>query len=141
MRTGAQDIGCEPHRVDRYAAPANGEPQRTASWRSFAIVAALATACALPTTASAGELFAGIWAENCSSLSGSTFIFHDGDRVRIVDLDCRIVAWKRVSDRYASDLACTLDGVPRQTHIEVTTMGERLHIAMGGLSQVVEPCP
>lgn len=92
-----------------------------------------------PTTAFAGGLFAGEWAENCS---GSTdFTFHDGDRVKIVDLDCHIVAWKRKGNRYTSDLRCVLDGVRRDDRIKVVVMGTRLRITMGGLSQTVQQCP
>lgn len=117
--------------------PAEGKSGRCV----LAIVATLTAACAMPESASADQLFAGVWAENCSRASGRTFIFHDGDRVKIVDLDCRIVAWKRDANRYTSNLACVLEGVRSETRIEVMTMGKRLRIAMGGLRQMVEQCP
>lgn len=124
----------------RHAAPAKPGLSQAPRLHGLAVVTALAAACALPAAALADGLFAGVWAENCSHLSGRTFTFHDGDRMKTVDLDCRIVAWKQDVNRYTSDLACVLDGAPSRAHIEVVVMGKQLRIAMGGLSQVVGQC-
>lgn len=92
----------------------------------------------MPSAASANKLFAGEWGKNCAD---TIYTFHDGDKVKIVDLWCRIVAWKQDGNRYTSDLKCVLDGVPSNDRIEVETMGKQLRITMGGLSQVVKQCP
>jgi hypothetical protein len=109
--------------------------------RSSAIVAGFVGAVAAIQAASADEFFPGLWAQSCSHLSGETFTFHDGDRLKIVDLDCRIAGWVRHGSSYTSKLQCNLDGVVRNERIKVMQLGKRLRIAMGGLSRIVEHCP
>ncbi|MCW6537730.1 hypothetical protein [Sphingomonas lycopersici] len=89
--------------------------------------------------AKADPLFAGVWAESCDH--GQTFTFHDGDRLKIVDLDCKLVGWKWSGDRYRSRLRCTLDGARSQGRVDVERVGDRLRITMGGLTTTVRQCP
>lgn len=94
-----------------------------------------------PARAATDELFAGVWAETCSHLSGVTYTFHDGNRLKIVDLDCQILGWKRTGNHFRSRLLCTLDGVRQRARIDVERLPERLRITMSGLVQTVRSCP
>jgi hypothetical protein len=90
--------------------------------------------------AAAAGRFEGVWTASCSHLSGLTYIFHDQDRLRIVDLECTILGWKRDGRRLVSELACTLDGEPVKSRIAVVPDGDRLHITMGGRATTVRHC-
>jgi hypothetical protein len=103
-------------------------------------VIALAGLC-LPTVAAADELFAGIWARSCAHLSGETLIFHDHDRLRIVDLECKILGWKRRLNVFSTDMQCTLDGVERPEQITVAKEGDKLRVTMGDRTQLLQHCP
>lgn len=84
-------------------------------------------------------LFAGVWAQSCDQ--GETFTFHNRDRLKIVDLDCKVLGWIRRGEHYSSLLHCTLDGVDSRSRIDVVRLGDRLRISMGGLTTTVRPCP
>ena len=85
-------------------------------------------------------LFEGVWARSCAHLSGETFTFHDGDRLKVVDLDCKIRGWKRRGEHFRSALLCTLDGVEQRSHVEVLRIGGWLRITLGGRTQTVRRC-
>lgn len=87
------------------------------------------------------ERFAGIWAQSCAHLSGETFIFHDGDRLKIVDLDCKILGWKRVGSRWHSRLSCILDGQPSRAKIAASLREGKLQVEMDGRRMSLEHCP
>lgn len=102
-----------------------------------AFVAAMAAGAAR--AAEPDGLFAGVWAQSCER--GETYTFHDGDRLKVVDLDCKVLGWVRRGKHYRSLLHCTLDGVDSQSRIDVVRLGNRLRISMGGLTTIVRPCP
>lgn len=94
----------------------------------------------LPSFGVAEERFAGIWASSCDHLSGMTFIFHDDDRLRIVDLECKILGWEEHGNTLSSDMQCSLDGVERRERITVVRQEKTLRITLGGCEHSVRYC-
>ncbi|MEZ2218304.1 hypothetical protein [Rhizobium sp. RCC_161_2] len=116
-------------------------PRKNNSKRMLAWLAIVFAGLGMPTAMVADELFAGIWARSCAHLSGETYIFHDGDRLRIVDLECKIVGWKQRQTVFSTDMQCTLDGVERPEQITVATEGDKLRVTMGDRTQLLQHCP
>lgn len=105
---------------------------------SRCLIFGLPVSCALAASAD-DELFAGIWARSCAS--GVEYIFHDRDRLKIVDLDCQILGWRKSGEHFTSALRCTLDGVEDRSRIDVVPSGDRLRVTMEGLTEMLRKCP
>jgi len=116
-------------------------PRKNDSKRMLAWGAMVFAGLCLPATTAADELFAGIWARSCTRLSGETYTFHDGDRLRIVDLECKILGWKQHQNVFSTDMQCTLDGVERPERITVAPEGGRLRLTFGDRTQLLQHCP
>lgn len=116
-------------------------PRKKMIYNMLAWLAIAFAGLCMPTATVADELFAGTWARSCTHLSGETYIFHDGDRLRIVDLECKILGWKRRQTVFSTDMQCTLDGVERSEQITVAEEGDKLRVTMGDRTQLLQHCP